>query len=70
MKTIITWSTLFDNTINLLANQNNINCKEIVSNILERFKIFGIKITIKINFLHSHLDCFPENLVHVSDEHG
>ncbi|CAH1114358.1 unnamed protein product [Psylliodes chrysocephalus] len=30
----------------------------------------GINMSLKINFLHSHLDFFPENLGEVSDEHG
>lgn len=32
--------------------------------------ILGVKMSLKIHFLHSHLDFFPENLGAVSDEHG
>nr|CAH7727961.1 unnamed protein product [Callosobruchus chinensis] len=30
----------------------------------------GCNIYLKVHFLHSHLDFFPENLGAVSDEHG
>lgn len=30
----------------------------------------GVKMSLKIHFLYSHLDFFPENLGQVSDEHG
>ena len=30
----------------------------------------GVNMSLKINFLHSHLDYFPENLCDESDEHG
>lgn len=30
----------------------------------------GLNMSLKIHFLHSHLDFFPENLGDVSDEHG
>jgi hypothetical protein len=32
--------------------------------------LLGCNISLKINFLESHLDIFPENLGEVSDEHG
>lgn len=30
----------------------------------------GVNMSLKIHFLHSHLDFFPNNLGDVSDEHG
>nr|CAH7733773.1 unnamed protein product [Callosobruchus chinensis] len=30
----------------------------------------GCNMSLKVHFLHSHLDFFPENLGAVSDEHG
>ena len=37
---------------------------------LGNFRILGINISIKVHFLHSHLDRFPENFGDVSDEQG
>lgn len=34
------------------------------------FKEMGCKMSLKLHFLHSHLDNFPENLGAVSDEQG
>ncbi|UYV63953.1 hypothetical protein LAZ67_2006122 [Cordylochernes scorpioides] len=33
-------------------------------------KALGCNMSLKIHFLHSHLDFFPDNLGAVSDEHG
>ena len=37
---------------------------------LGNFRVLGINMSIKVHFLHSHLDRFPENLSDVSDEQG
>ena len=37
---------------------------------LGNFRILGINVSIKVHFLHSHLDQFPKNLGDVSDEQG
>ena len=37
---------------------------------LGNFRILGINISIKVHFIHSHLDQFPENLGDLSDEQG
>ena len=37
---------------------------------LEHFKILGINMSIKVHFLYSRLNLFPENLGDVSDEQG
>ncbi|GBN96190.1 hypothetical protein AVEN_188324-1 [Araneus ventricosus] len=34
------------------------------------YKIMGYNMSLKIHFLHSHLEFYPENLGSVSDEHG
>ena len=53
---------------NFLGNYRADKYKEIVNNMLGNFKILGIDMSIKVHFLHSHLDLFPENLGDVSDE--
>ena len=41
-----------------------------VENLIESFHSLAFNVTIKLHFLHSHLDKFPENLGDVSDEQG
>ena len=40
------------------------------ANLLRNYNIMGCKISLKVDFLHSHLSFFYENLGAVSDEHG
>ena len=44
--------------------------KELVINLLQSYRKLGCNVSLKIHFLHSHLDFFPENCDAVSDEHG
>ena len=53
-----------------LGNRKAKNYKDIVQKVLDNFQALGINMSIKVHFLHSHLDRFPENLGDVSDEQG
>jgi hypothetical protein len=53
-----------------LGNRKAENYHEIVSDLLMAYKAMGCNMSLKIHFLDSHLDFFPENLGAVSDEHG
>jgi hypothetical protein len=44
--------------------------KEIVINMLDKFKLLGCNMSLKFHFLASHLDHFPPNLGAVSEEQG
>ena len=46
------------------------NYIEIVENMIEAFRRLGSRKSLKLDFLHSHLKFFPDNLGAVSDEHG
>ncbi|UYV73664.1 hypothetical protein LAZ67_11000266 [Cordylochernes scorpioides] len=46
------------------------NYRDIVNDLLLSDKALGCNMSLKIHFLHSHLDLFPDNLGAVSDEHG
>ena len=37
---------------------------------LHAYKEMGARMSLKMHFLHAHLDFFPENNGDVSDEHG
>ena len=53
-----------------LGNRKAENYKDIVQKVLDNFQALGINMSIKVHFLHSHLDRFPENLGDVSDKQG
>ncbi|GFN92603.1 hypothetical protein PoB_001910900 [Plakobranchus ocellatus] len=55
---------------NFLGNKKDPNYKELVSNLLSSYQQLGARMSLKIHFLHNHLDFFPANLGAVSDEHG
>ena len=46
------------------------NYIEIVENVIEAFRRLGSRMSLKLRFLHSHLEFFPDNLGVVSDEQG
>ena len=53
---------------NLFGSYRAENYKEIVNNMLGNFRILGINMSIKVNFLQSHL--FPGNLGDESEGQG
>ncbi|GBN30537.1 hypothetical protein AVEN_174502-1 [Araneus ventricosus] len=54
---------------NFLGNHKAENYRQIVT-CLKAYKTMGCNKPLKIHFLHSYLEFFPENLGSVSDEHG
>ena len=53
-----------------LGNIRDQNYVNLVNRLLESFHKLGCIMSIKVHFLHSHLDKFPINLGDVSDEQG
>jgi hypothetical protein len=54
-----------------LGNRRAQNYEELVNNLLQGYQKLGCNMSLKIHFLHSHLDFFPpKNFGAVSDEHG
>ena len=51
-----------------LGNSKASNYKELIANMLEKYHNLGCYMSIKMHYLHSHLDRFPENCGDVSDE--
>jgi len=64
------WLSIVEVITNFLRNKRSKNYREIISNLLTNFQAQGCNMSLKIHFLHSHLDFFPTNLGAVSDEHG
>ncbi|KAI6655687.1 hypothetical protein LOD99_1827 [Oopsacas minuta] len=55
---------------NFLGNKKLSNYRERVETLLNAYEKMGCRMSLKLHFLHSHLDFFPENLGTVSDEQG
>jgi hypothetical protein len=64
------WRAFVDVVQNFLGKHKSENYKDIVSNLISTYHVIGANMSIKMHFLFSHLDRFPENLGDVSDEQG
>lgn len=64
------WLSFISLCENFLGNNRNANYIEVVNEFLKAYGEMGCRMSIKIHFLHSHLDFFPENLGQFSDEQG
>jgi len=53
-----------------LGNRRGDNHIDLVKELLSSYQKLGCNMSVKIHFLSSHLDFFPENCRSVSDEHG
>ena len=53
-----------------LGNKKDDNYKEIVDELLLSLRGLRCRMSIKLHYLHSHLDTFPDNLGEVSEEQG
>ena len=64
------WLAFKSVCVNFLGNYRAENYRDLVEDLLRAYKLMGCNMSLKIHFLHSHLDIFPPNLGDVSDEHG
>jgi len=64
------WLTFKAICLNFLGKLKPENYQELVEDLLNANQTMGCNLSLKINFLHSHLDIFPPNLGSVSEEHG
>ncbi|KYN16659.1 hypothetical protein ALC57_11168 [Trachymyrmex cornetzi] len=55
---------------NFLGKNRAENYKEVVVETITAFRKIGVNISLKIHFLHNHLNFFPNDLIDFSDEHG
>jgi hypothetical protein len=65
-----TWTAFRSVTENFLGNNKDPNYKDIVETMLENFKNLGCNMSVKVHFLHSHIEYFPENLGCFGEEQG
>ena len=55
---------------NILGNNKGKNYAELVNNMLTAFRNLALNMSVKMHYLFSHMDRFPENLGLMSDEQG
>jgi len=53
-----------------LGNHKAANYQDVVQDLLTSYQAMGCNMSLKVHFLESHLNFFPDNLGDVSDEHG
>lgn len=53
-----------------LGNKKAENYEELISNMLDSFKVMGCRMSLKVHMLHAHLDKFKHNLGEYSEEQG
>jgi len=64
------WLSFKRNCKDFLGNHKATNYQDVVQDLLTSHKAMGCNMSLKIHFLESHLDFFPENLGEGSDEQG
>ena len=64
------WKSFVQVITKFLGNTKADNYVELVNNMLDNFQRLGWNMSIKVHYLHSHLDHFPHNLGDFSEEHG
>jgi len=64
------WLPFKRNCKDFLRNHKADNYQDVVQDPLTSYKAMGCNMSLKIHFLESHSDFFPENLCEVSDNHG
>ncbi|GFV59717.1 uncharacterized protein TNCV_1907881 [Trichonephila clavipes] len=64
------WNSFVLVMSNFLGKKRSDDHVELVESMLSNLKELGCNMSIKIHFLHSHLDRFPQNLGDFSEEQG
>jgi hypothetical protein len=66
----IAWESFKWVCANFLSRNKSPDFSDGMQKLLNAYKEIGCRMSLKVHFLHSHLDFFPENLGEVSDEEG
>lgn len=64
------WESFKGVVLRFLGNTKDPDYKTIVHRMMAAYKAQGCKMSLKVHFLHSHIDYFPENLGAYSEEMG
>jgi hypothetical protein len=65
-----TWRSFVNVVKNFLGNNRAANYEELIEKMLECYHEIGANMSIKVHYVHSHLDKFPDNCGDFSDEQG
>ena len=63
------WLSFEEVVSKFLGNTKDPDYQSIVKNMLAYFEALGCCMSLKVHFLHAHLDYFPQNLGDMSEEH-
>lgn len=64
------WISFKQVVTKFMGNEKDPEYKSIVANMLKKFEQLGCLMSLKVHFLNSHLDYFPDSLGDVSEEQG
>ena len=64
------WNAMKSVVVNFLASHRHEKYPDIVDSMLKAREQLSARMSLKMHFLHSHLDFFPSNLGEVSDKQG
>ena len=64
------WQAFRQVVAGFLGNNRSQNYKELLENLILSYQRLGCRMSLKLHFLHSHIDFFKPNLGAVSEEHG
>ena len=69
-KELSAWRAFIDVAQNFLERHRSCNYEKFVTNLVENFQEIGANMSIKIHFLFSNFDHFPEKISAMSDKKG
>jgi hypothetical protein len=64
------WTSFQKVVKNFLGNTKAENYEDMISELIENYRALRCNMSLRMHFLDSHLDFFPQNRGNVSDEHG
>lgn len=64
------WRSFVSVVNNFLGNHKSADYSMLVDHLLKHYEALGCRMSVKLHFLHSHLDYFPSNLGAYSEEQG
>ncbi|KAF2352327.1 hypothetical protein FHG87_016916 [Trinorchestia longiramus] len=62
------WLSLKSVIANFLGNHSSVQYQKVIEKLMENFRQLGARMSVKMHFLQSHLDYFPENSGDFSEE--
>jgi hypothetical protein len=63
------WNAFRHVATGVLGNVQDVNFRKLVEDLITSYEKLGCNMSLRMHFLHSHLDSFPVNSGAVSDEH-